>query len=290
MKTKFSFYLIVAVGVIISASILFLLYEFIFAPYFEVLHPSGLIGVKERNLLVTATLLMLIVVVPVLFLTFFIAWKYNEHHSNTKYTPDLRESVVAEFIWWGVPCLIIIALSIITWKKTHELDPFKPIVQSGTEPLTVQVVALQWKWLFIYPEQHIASLNYLQIPEKTPINFEITADAPMNSFWIPALGGQIFAMPGMKSKLHLIADEQGEFRGVSANISGVGFAGMKFMTKASSKAEFDTWVSETSSTPHLLGFEEYKVIAKPSENEPKKLYLLKDADLFDRIVMKYMMP
>ena len=152
----------------------------------------------------------------------------------------------------------------------------------------MQVVALQWKWLFIYPDQKIASLNYFQIPENTPINFEITADAPMNSFWIPRLGGQIYAMPGMQTKLHLIADHTGTYHGSSANLSGAGFADMRFAVDSVSEEQFDNWIKNTQSSGMTLDTESYKELAAPSEKNTPTTYQLKDDQLFDQIVMQYM--
>lgn len=180
-------------------------------------------------------------------------------------------------------------MGILVWKSSHELDPFKPL-ESNRKPVRVQVVALQWKWLFIYPEQNIATVNFLQFPEQTPINFEITADAPMNSFWIPELGGQIYAMPGMKTKLHLIANEEGNFRGSSANLSGRGFAGMTFIAKASSQLEFEDWVESIRESSNFLNLREYNRLAEPSENNPVASYVLQKKDLYDWIVKKYMVP
>ena len=162
-----------------------------------VLEPKGMIGLKERELIITASLLMLIVVIPVLVLAIVFGWKYREGR-DAKHTPDWEHNSIAECCWWGVPVVIIIILAVITWKTSHELNPFKPI-QNGKKPIEIQAVALNWKWLFIYPEQQIATVNYVRFPDNTPINFEITADAPMNSFWIPQLGGQIYAMPAMRT-------------------------------------------------------------------------------------------
>lgn len=253
-----------------------------------VLHPKGWVALRERRLFIITTLLMLIVVVPVLVLAFVFAWKYRVG-AKAKYTPDWDHNRVAESLWWGVPCLIMIVLGIITWKGSYELDPFKPI-ETNTKPLTIQVVALQWKWLFIYPEQNIATVNFVQFPEQTPIVFEITADAPMNSFWIPQLGGQIYAMPGMKTKLHLIADEPGSYRGSSANLSGSGFSGMTFTAQSTTQADFDQWVESVKQTPGLLTADEYNKLVEPSRDNPVASYSLKEEDLYDQIVMKYMMP
>jgi cytochrome o ubiquinol oxidase subunit II len=254
-----------------------------------VLNPKGMIALKERKLIITVTLLMLIVVIPVYILTFIFAWKYREGNAKAKYDPDWDHNHVAESIWWAIPCGIVLVLAIIAWKSSHELDPFKPLV-SSTQPIKIQVVALQWKWLFIYPEQNIATVNFIQFPEQTPINFEITADAPMNSFWIPQLGGQIYAMPGMRTKLHLIANAVGSFRGSSANLSGRGFSGMKFIAKACSEADFHQWVESMKQSPNLLSLDEYHQLAMPTEDNPVASYVLKEENLFDWIVMRYMMP
>ena len=254
-----------------------------------VMQPMGFVGIKERNLLVIATCLMLLVVIPVFILAIYFAYKYRASNKKAKYEPKWDYDLVAESIWWGFPCAIVLIIAVITFRSSHEHDPFKPI-ESDTKALNVQVVALQWNWLFIYPEYNIATLNYVQFPEKTPINFYVTADAPMNSFWIPRLGGQIYAMPGMKTQLHLIADTVGTFDGVSANLSGKGFAGMKFEAQASSDEDFHKWVASVQASANALDIDVYKQLAKPSENTPVTLYQLTKPDLYEWIVMKYMMP
>lgn len=283
IKHKFTFAFLLFIALLLSA----FLYHF--GMNSAVLNPKGIIALEERNLMITAILLMLIVVIPVLLLTFFICLRYRATNKLATYRPDWDHSMLAEIIWWGFPCVIILILSVITWKSSHALDPFKPLT-SAVKPITIQAVALDWKWLFIYPEQNIATVNYIQFPVNTPINFEITADAPMNSFWIPQLGGQIYAMPGMKTKLHLIADEVGSYRGSSANLSGEGFAGMYFMAKAVTQADFEAWLQSVKQAAAPLGLAEYRQLAAPSEYNPEASYLLKAADLYDQIVMKYMMP
>lgn len=196
---------------------------------------------------------------------------------------------LAEFFWWGIPLLFTAIIAVITWQQTHALDPYKPI-ESDKKPLKIQVVALQWKWLFIYPEENIASLNFFQIPVGTPIHFEITADAPMNSFWIPHLGGQIYAMPAMRTQLHLIANNPGDFRGSSANISGVGFADMHFITRASSEVDFQQWVEFAKNSSKTLGLEEYNQMVAPSRANPPETFQLGEKGLFNHIIMKYMHP
>ena len=251
--------------------------------------PKGIIALQERNLIITTTLLMLIVVIPVLVLTFFFAWKYRATNKHAKYTPDWASNETLEAIWWAIPGVIILILAVITWKSTHELDPYKPL-NSSVKPLTIQVVALDWKWLFIYPEQHIATVNLVEFPAGTPINFEITADAPMNSFWIPALGGQIYAMPGMRTQLHLMATEAGTFSGTSANFSGPGFSGMKFVAKSVSQSEFLEWAYAVKSASSTLTYDEYTTLSAPSKNQPVSLYAEVADGLYDKIIMKFMAP
>lgn len=254
-----------------------------------VLDSKGVIGVQQRNLIYIVSSLMLIVVFPALFLTLFFAWKYREGRKGEKYTPEWDHSVLAEVIWWGIPFLIVIFLSLITWKSSHALDPFRPF-DSDHKPLKIQVVALEWKWLFLYPEQGIATVNFVEFPSHVPIQFEITADAPMNSFWIPQLGGQIYAMPAMRTQLHLMASEEGSYRGCSAQLSGDGFAGMTFTAEATTEEEFNTWVSSVKKKGKALNLAEYKELVKPSQYHEVQVYKLAQPDLFEQILMKYMMP
>lgn len=254
-----------------------------FLEHIAILVPKGYIGLEERNLLLILQAIMLLIVIPVYVFTFIFSWKYSAQNKNHKYDPDLVDNRTAEYFWWGIPTVLTIAVAILTYIKTDQLDPYKPI-PGDKKHMTIQVVALQWKWLFLYPEEGIATVNYLQIPVGTPIRFEITADAPMNSFWIPHLGGQIYAMPGMKTLLHLIADEAGEYRGSSANLSGEGFAGMFFTVKASSDEEFQQWISDAKGSGKTF---EYNELAKPSMNNSVEIYQSQEG-LFDRVVMKFM--
>ncbi|WP_223548948.1 ubiquinol oxidase subunit II [Pseudomonas sp. A-B-19] len=250
------------------------------------LNPKGQVGLDERNLIITATLLMLLVVVPVIIMTFLFAWKYRASNTNATYTPKWNHSTKIEIAVWAVPVLIIIALGYVTYKSTHALDPYKPL-ESDVKPVTIEVVALDWKWLFIYPEQGIATVNKIVFPAHTPVNFKITSDAVMNSFFIPALGGQIYAMAGMQTRLHLIANENAEMDGISANYSGAGFTGMKFKAIATSQEDFDAWVSEVKKAPKQLEQAEYAALAKQSQNNPVELYSSVTPNLFQTIVDKY---
>lgn len=189
--------------------------------------PEGQVGIEQKNLILIATGLMLLVVIPVIIMTLAFAWKYRASNKAATYTPDWSHSTKIEAAVWIIPILIIIALGYVTYHSTHKLDPYRPL-DSDVKPVQIDVVALDWKWLFIYPEQGIATVNKIVFPANTPVNFRVTSDAVMNSFFIPGLGGQIYAMAGMTTKLHLIANENDEFDGISANYSGAGFTGMKF--------------------------------------------------------------
>ena len=250
------------------------------------LNPVGQVGIEERNLIITATLLMLLVVVPVIAMTFIFAWKYRASNKDATYAPKWSHSTKIEVVIWTVPILIILALGVLTYKSTHALDPYRPL-ESDVKPLTIEVVAMDWKWLFIYPEQGIATVNKIVFPANTPINFRITSDTVMNSFFIPGLGGQIYAMAGMTTKLHLIANHNAELDGISANYSGAGFTGMKFKAIATSQAEFDAWVNEVKASPKQLDQAEYAALSKPSQNNPVALYSSYAPNLFQTIIDKY---
>ncbi len=254
-----------------------------------ILQPAGAVASSERQLIIIATALMAAIVIPVILLTAVIAWRYRATNTKAAYTPNWEHNLTEEFIWWAVPCTIIIALATLTWKSSHDLDPFKPL-PSQKAPITIDVVALPWKWLFIYPDEHIATVNTLVFPTGVPINFRVTADAPMNSFWIPQLGGQIYSMSGMVSQLHLVADKDGAYVGSSANFSGPGFSGMTFLTNTVSEPAFDQWVNSTRTSPTALTLDTYAALAKPSMDVPPLYYSSVDDQLFETIVAKFMMP
>lgn len=260
-----------------------------FRPYIDVLFPEGEIAIQQRNLLLIIQALMLLIIIPVYILTFVFSWIYRADNPKGKYDPHLVDNVYAEIVWWGLPLVMTAIICVLTWVYTQRLDPYKPIESSNKE-MTIQVVALQWKWLFIYPEEKIASVNFVQFPEDVPIHFEITADAPMNSFWIPDLGGQIYAMPNMKTELYLIANTIGDFRGSSANLSGEGFSGMHFVTRASSREDYEKWVLSAKESGNRLDTESYERLAAPSQDHPQEFYQLNDDKLFHQILNKYMHP
>lgn len=253
------------------------------------LAPKGEIAAAELKLILFSAKLMLLVVIPVILMALWFGWRYREGN-NAKYTPEWKHSTPLEIIWWSIPCIIILILGTVTWITTHNLDPYKPL-NSKVKPLMVEVVSLDWKWLFIYPEYKIATVNYLRIPVGTPVNFKITAASPMNSFIIPQLGGQIYAMTGMTTQLHLLADELGVYRGLATNYTGVGFAGMHFDTEAVSPANFSAWVKATQETPDpLTSTVFWNRLMPKSIDAPVSYFSHVDDGLFDEIIMHYMMP
>ncbi|MGK3142715.1 MULTISPECIES: cytochrome o ubiquinol oxidase subunit II [unclassified Pantoea] len=254
------------------------------------LNPKGQIALEQRSLILTAFGLMLIVVIPAVLMAVVFAWKYRASNTNAKYSPNWSHSNKVEAVVWTIPILIILFLSVLTWKSTHALEPSKPL-QSDVKPVEIDVVALDWKWLFIYPEQGIATVNQIAFPANTPVNFKITSNSVMNSFFIPTLGSQIYAMAGMQTKLHLIANEPGTFDGISANFSGRGFSGMKFKAIATKDdAEFQQWVAKVKAAPNTLTtMDDFEKVAVPSENHPVEYFSSADPKLFMQVIDKFKM-
>lgn len=252
------------------------------------LQPKGLIAGEQFRLLVYLTVLLVGIAVPTLLILYFIVWRYQDDKVGKTYEPSTKhhnKSLVA--ILWTIPCIIALLVLMMLWPATHRLEPRKTISESS-EPLTIQVVAMRWKWLFIYPEQDIASVNFVQIPVNTPVRFEITADeAPMSSFWIPHLGGQLYAMTGHVNQLNLLADVEGDYPGSTPEINGKGFAGMRFVARASSTENFESWVQSVKQSAFKLNNEEYQKLVKPSENNSQVLYASTDKNLYGNMLMKY---
>lgn len=274
---------------LVAVNIILLLWILIHGKEFLLLTPHGIIAHQEKQLFLTILLLGLAVITPTVLLFYFFAFRYHEKPSTSTHNPDMNPDLRVQTFFWAFSSLIVIGLIALIWISSHALDPFRPI-QTNAKPMTIQVVALQWKWLFIYPEQHIATVNYVAFPEKTPITFELTADAPMNSFWIPQLGGQMYAMEGMVNRTHLMADAVGEYPGSAAEISGKGFAGMRFTAQAMKKNDFDEWVTSTQNSPQNLNWNAYKSLAKPSENNKPVTYSITDENLYNEIVDQFMPP
>ncbi len=250
------------------------------------LDSKGMVGIAQRDLILICIGLMLIVVVPAIVLTFVFAWRYRAGNTKAKYMPDWSHSTKVEIVVWGVPLIIIAVLAVIVWTSTHELDPYKPLDVAG-EPLHVDVIATDWKWVFVYPDLGIATVNQLNFPANRALAFNITSNSTMNTFFIPQLGGQIYAMAGMRTQLHLIANEPGQFRGMSGNYSGHGFSNMKFIATASSNEDFERWVAEVRSAPDALSFAEFKALAAPSRNAPVQHFSSVEPLLFKKVIDQF---
>ena len=263
-----------------------------------VMNPSGDVAAQQSHLILVSTLLMLLIIVPVIALTLLFAWRYRRSNTSARYEPDWDHSTKLELVIWGAPLLIIIALGLLTWISTHLLDPFRPLqridagrpVPAEVRPLLVQVVALDWKWLFIYPEQGIATVNELVTPVDVPIRFKITASTVMNSFYIPALAGQIYAMPGMDTTLNAVLNKPGDYEGFSANYSGAGFSHMRFKYHGVGAADFDNWVQKTRAGGGALNRADYLALEKPSEREPVRHYATVEPELYNAIVNRCVEP
>lgn len=252
---------------------------------FQIFNPQGIIADQQKDLFFLMVFIMLIVAVPLLSALYFFAYRYRSGNRNN--VIESKQWGKGEIIWWIIPSIAVFILMAITIDKTFALDPYKPL-DSHKEPLRVQVVALQWKWLFLYPQYGIATVNYLQIPVDTPISFQLTSDGPMNSFWIPQLGGQIYAMTGMSTKLHLEANAEGSYRGQAVEINGSGYSGMTFVTKATSEDEFASWIDGVKSENNTLNAHTYHVLSAPGEKTPVTLYSTYEKNLYQNIILKYM--
>ncbi|GGO07875.1 ubiquinol oxidase subunit II [Saccharibacillus kuerlensis] len=254
---------------------------------YMVLDPKGPIAAKQLDLIIITTLLCAVIIVPVLIITFVIVWRYRASNKKADYKPEWAHSNLLETIWWGIPIVIVIILAIVTVRYTHELEPSKALA-SDKDEVVIQAVSLNWKWLFLYPEEGIATINTITIPEDRPIRFELTSDSPMNSFWVPELGGQLYAMSGMSMALYLQADEPGTYFGTGANFTGEHFANMTFDVNATSEEEYAQWIEEAKSSSETLTAESYEELSKPTEKEEPRLYASFPNGMYESIVTKYL--
>ena len=271
----------------------------------DVLHPIGSVASQQKDLVLASTWLMLIIIVPVMSLTVAFAWIYRASNRSARYEPDWDHSIFLELVIWAGPLLIVICLGAMTWLGTHLLDPYRalardqrvgmnavsakpalpePAPAERDQPLIVEVIALDWKWLFIYPQYHIAAVNELVSPVGREIEFHITASTVMNSFYVPTLAGQIYAMPAMQTTLHAIANHTGTSQGFSANYSGAGFSGMHFEYRALSPADFGTWVSTVQEDSGTLTRATYRQLERPSEDDPVRYFSEVDKSVFSAVV------
>ena len=254
-----------------------------------VLNPKGPIADAERGLLFDAFAVMMIVIVPVIVLAFVFAWRYRASNRNARYEPTWDYSAKVDAVVWIVPALIVVAVGILVWRSTHKLDPYREIA-SQQRPVDIQVVGQDWKWLFIYPEQGIAVVNQMAIPTGRPISLRITSDTVMNSFYVPALAGQIYAMAGMQTRLQMLADQPGKFVGRNTQYSGGGFSNQHFEVLATSQAEFDAWVAKAKQSPDKLDAATYARLAQKSRDNPVVYYSTVEPRLFDTIIEKFAGP
>ena len=275
---------IATLALLALASILLLL---TFGKDIALLNPKGMIADEQNSLLIMSTLVMLGFAVPVILTIYFMAWRYREDNGKSDYHPETKNNKAFLLFAWGGPLITVLVLASLMLPATQRLAPKNAIASDNSE-ITVQVVSLNWKWLFIYPEHGIAAINHAQIPVDTPVRFELTADgAPMSAFWIPHLGGMLYSMTGHVNPLNLVADTVGDYPGSSAEINGPGFAGMKFITRVSSQEDFDAWVNTTKQSSPPLDEAEYSRLLEPSENNKAMFYSTSNPQLFNTIVEKY---
>jgi cytochrome o ubiquinol oxidase subunit II len=248
-----------------------------------VLDPKGPISVAQRQIMFNSLGIMLAIVIPTILATLGVAYWFRSSNSRAHYQPDFEYSGRIEMLVWSIPTMTVLLVGGVAWVGSHDLDPPKPIA-STVKPINVQVVSLDWKWLFIYPDQGIASVNHLTIPVATPVSFQLTSSGVMNSFFVPQLGSQIYAMAGMVTRLHLQADHLGTYRGLSAQYSGSGFADMRFAVDAVPDECFAQWVDAARSAGPTLDEQAYVDLAKPSKAVSPFTYRAVAPNLFNRIV------
>ena len=249
--------------------------------------PKGPVGRTQMFVIVAALGLMLIVVIPVFLMNLWFPSKYRESNKDNNYDPKWSYSAKIDLTMWLVPLAIVTVLATITWRETHRLDPYKPLETSG-DPVHIEAVSLDWRWLFIYPEHGIAVVNELCFPTNVPLSFRITSDTVMTSLFIPQLGSQIYAMGGMQTRLHLLADEPGTYRGQNQQFSGRGFSDMHFQAVATPGwGEFEAWVQKVRQSPEKLDFDRYEQLAKPSVGHSVIYFSAVEPGLFDKVIGKY---
>lgn len=254
-----------------------------------VLNPKGIVAYEERKLFFDTLALMLIVVLPVIIMSFAFVYHYQSSHHIKDYKPNWSHSFFLEALWWGIPCVIIVILAVLTWRKTQELDPFRPIQGENSKPILIEAIALPWKWLFIYREQGIATINYLVVPLNQQVEYHITADnVPMSAFFIPQLGSQIYAMAGMRTRLHLIANHPGTYVGLNTQFNGDGFSDMHFSVHVVDKEKFADWLSQIKQSGVPLTDAVYKSLLTPTIANKPAFFNDVGPHLFENIINTYM--
>lgn len=256
-----------------------------------ILNPKGIIAFKERALLFDSLALMLIVVIPVSVMSFTFLYVFFHKRKKLEYRPNWSHNNLLEAIWWGVPIAIIMVLGIMTWTMTHELDPYRKIDNVAGETLKIQTVALPWQWLFIYPDQNIATVNELTIPRGRQVEFLLTTDnVPMSAFFIPQLGSQIYTMAGMRTRLHLVPTHLGTYRGMNTQYNGEGFSEMQFDTKVVTEKEFNAWARQIKRRSRPLSVRAYAELRQPTIAKNVQTYSSVTPDLFQTIIKSYKAP
>jgi cytochrome o ubiquinol oxidase subunit 2 len=248
-----------------------------------VLDPQGPVASAERLILLNAAAIMLVVVVPVILLTLSVAWWYRASNSRAVRRPDWAYSGSVELVVWSIPAMVVILLAGVAWIGSHALDPAREL-RSGVRPLRVQVVSLDWKWLFIYPDLKIATVNDLVVPAGAPVEFQLTSATVMNAFFVPQLGSQIYAMPGMTTRLNLMADHAGEYPGLSAHFSGAGFSDMQFAVRAMTGPDFERWLQRVRTVEPGLNERSYALLTRAEVRGGVRSYGNVEDALFDRIL------
>jgi cytochrome o ubiquinol oxidase subunit 2 len=254
-----------------------------------VLDPQGPVSGAERLILLNATAIMLVVVLPVIVLTLAFAWRYRASNKAAVYRPDWSYSGQIELVIWSIPAMVVILLAGVGWTSSHELDPARKL-KADSAPIRIEVVSLDWKWLFIYPDEHIAAVNQLYVPAGAPIEFMLTSASVMNAFFVPQLGSQIYTMPGMTTRLNLMADHPGDFPGFSSQFSGSGFSDMHFLVHAVSPSDFKLWLAKTQSGGLKLDEKSYGELMQPTSDAPFQTYGSVDPKLFENIVQSTAQP
>lgn len=248
-----------------------------------VLDPQGPVASAERLILLNATAIMLVVVVPVIVLTLAFAWWYRASNRRALYSPDWSHSGHIELVVWSIPAMVVILLSGVSWTSSHLLDPAREL-EASAKAIRIEAVALDWKWLFIYPDLEVATVNELVVPAGTPVEFILTSATVMNAFFVPQLGSQIYAMPGMMTRLNLLAERPGDYPGFASHFSGEGFSDMRFVVHTVPQARFPAWLERTRAAGGALDAAAYTKLARPGSNVPPETYRSVDPKLFERIV------
>lgn len=262
------------------------------------LHPEGDVARQQSDIMITTTIIIALIIVPVLIAIAVIAWRYRASNKKAKFEPEWDHSPKLELLVWAAPLLIVIAVGAISWIGTHKTDPYMKLdpassgktADGAVEPLKVDVVSLRWKWLFFYPQYGIATVNELAAPVNRPIEFKLTADAMMNSFFIPTLAGQIYTMPGMQTQLHAVIDKPGKYWGLSANFSGDGFTDMNFWFYGMKKKDFAKWVAKVRAKGSHLNVAAYEQLRQPERDAPVSYYAHFTPHLFTRILQRCVIP